>query len=142
MFPPLKCFVDRARYAQLAVLAVLACVPCVLDHPNVTPYMDMVKGHGLGLDLPGAWEHDDVACETAGIRFSLWYRFVSVCRCTITTTCTDCHSTASLIPCVLMLVASRLQMPALATLVVTSLCCPSPLMLYKIREGRVIGSLS
>lgn len=141
MFPPLKSFVDRARHAQLAVLAVLARVPCVLDHPDVTPYMNMVEGHGLGLDLPGAREPDD-ACETAVIRFSLSYIFISVCRCAATTTCTDYHSTASVICCVFLLVISRLRTPALATLVITSLCYPSSLILYKIREGRVIGSLS
>lgn len=52
MFPPLQGFVDRAKRAQLQVLNALARVPCLLDHPEVKPYQEMVDGYGLGFDLP------------------------------------------------------------------------------------------
>lgn len=36
----------------MAVLSVLAEVPCLVEHPDIKPYVKMVNGHGLGLDLP------------------------------------------------------------------------------------------
>ncbi len=52
VLPPLQDFVDRAKRAQLQVLDALARVPCLLDHPEVKPYQEMVDGYGLGFDLP------------------------------------------------------------------------------------------
>lgn len=57
--PSLQEFLSIARFLQLGVLGILAGLPCLLEHPEVEPFIRMSEELGFGLDLSGGGQYGE-----------------------------------------------------------------------------------